>query len=42
VFELMLRLAREQGTAFIVVTHDNALAARCQRQLRLEQGRLTT
>ena len=40
VFELMLRLAREQGTAFIVVTHDNALAARCQRQLRLEQGRL--
>ncbi len=40
VFELMLKLAREQGTAFIVVTHDNALAARCQRQLRLEQGRL--
>ncbi len=40
VFELMLRLARDQGTAFIVVTHDNTLAARCQRQLRLEQGRL--
>jgi lipoprotein-releasing system ATP-binding protein len=40
VFELMLRLAREQGTAFIVVTHDERLAARCQRQLRLEQGRL--
>lgn len=40
VFELMLKLAREQGTAFIVVTHDTALAARCQRQLRLEQGRL--
>ncbi len=40
VFELMLRLAREQGTAFIVVTHDETLAARCQRQLRLEQGRL--
>ena len=40
VFELMLQLAREQGTAFIVVTHDERLAARCQRQLRLEQGRL--
>jgi lipoprotein-releasing system ATP-binding protein len=40
VFELMLRLAREQGTAFIVVTHDEALAARCQRQERLMQGKL--
>ncbi len=40
VFELMLKLAREQGTAFIVVTHDETLAARCQRTLRLDQGRL--
>lgn len=40
VFELMLRLAREQGMAFIVVTHDEALAARCQRTLRLDQGLL--
>ncbi len=40
VFELMLQLAREQGTAFIVVTHDETLAARCQRTLRLEQGLL--
>ena len=38
VFEAMLALARERGTAFIVVTHDEALAARCGRQLRLRQG----
>ena len=41
VFELMLQLARDQGTAFIVVTHDDSLAARCGRQLRLDQGKLT-
>ncbi len=41
VFEQMLHLAREQGTAFVVVTHDESLAARCARQLRLEAGRLS-
>lgn len=41
VFELMLQLARDQGTAFIVVTHDESLAARCARQLRLVQGKLS-
>jgi lipoprotein-releasing system ATP-binding protein len=40
VFELMLELAATQGTAFIVVTHDETLAARCGRQLQLVQGRL--
>ena len=40
VFELMMRLAKEHGTAFVVVTHDAALAKRCNRQLRLEQGLL--
>jgi lipoprotein-releasing system ATP-binding protein len=38
VFEAMLALARERGTAFILVTHDEALAARCARVLRLKQG----
>jgi len=37
VFELILQLAREQGTAFVVVTHDEALAARCASTLRLDR-----
>ena len=38
VFAHMLALARDRGTAFVVVTHDASIAARCQRQLRLERG----
>jgi lipoprotein-releasing system ATP-binding protein len=41
VFELMLQLARDQGTAFIMVTHDESLAVRCARRYRLVQGRLS-
>ena len=37
VFELMMDLARRRGTAYIVVTHDASLAARCGATLHLER-----
>ena len=40
IFALMLELARQQGTAFVLVTHDTQLAARCSRCVTLVQGRL--
>lgn len=40
VIELMLELNRAQGTTLILVTHDEALAKRCGRQLRLAAGRV--
>ena len=41
VFQLMLQLAHDKGTAFIMVTHDESLAARCTRRFRLIEGRLS-
>ena len=38
VFEAMLRLSASHGTAFVLVTHDSALAGRAQRQFELRGG----
>ncbi|GAA4890431.1 lipoprotein-releasing ABC transporter ATP-binding protein LolD [Ferrimonas pelagia] len=40
VYQLLRELAAEQGTAFVVVTHDRALAARLDRQLEMRGGHL--
>jgi len=41
VMDLMFEMNREAGTTLVMVTHDRAIAARCERQLRMEAGRLT-
>ena len=38
VFDLMLDIAKEQGTGFLIVTHDPVRAKRCDRILRLTRG----
>lgn len=40
IIDLLFELNREQGATLVLVTHDVALASRCQRRLRLIQGRL--
>ncbi len=40
VMELMFAMNREAGTTLVLVTHDRSIAARCDRQLRIEAGRL--
>ena len=41
VFDLLLDINQAQNTSLVVVTHDLALAAKMQRQYRLEDGKLT-
>jgi len=40
VMELMFELNREAGTTLVMVTHDRGIATRCDRQLRIEAGRV--
>ncbi len=42
IIELLFSLNAEQGTTLVLVTHDDALARRCQRRLMLAAGRLVT
>jgi putative ABC transport system ATP-binding protein len=40
VMELMFDMNREAGTTLVLVTHDRAIATRCQRQIRIEAGQV--
>mgnify|MGYP001361170736 CR=1 FL=1 len=40
IINLLFRMNAESGTTLVLVTHDPALAARCDRVLRIEAGRL--
>jgi lipoprotein-releasing system ATP-binding protein len=40
VFELLRKINHEEGTAFLIVTHDPQLAARCDRTIDLVDGRI--
>jgi putative ABC transport system ATP-binding protein len=42
VMALMFELNQEAGTTLVLVTHDREIAARCQRQLKIEAGRLVS
>ena len=40
IMKLMFELNREQGTTLVLVTHDRAIAERCDRRITIEAGRL--
>jgi putative ABC transport system ATP-binding protein len=40
VMALMFDLNREQGTTLVLVTHDRAIAQRCERRITIEAGRI--
>ncbi len=42
IMELMFELNREQGTTLVLVTHDLAIARRCERRITIEAGQVAT
>jgi lipoprotein-releasing system ATP-binding protein len=40
VFDVFVQLAKSRSTAVVIVTHDPEMAARCDRIMRLKEGRL--
>ena len=42
VMALMFQLNREEGATLVLVTHDRSIAARCDRQVRIEAGRIVS
>jgi ABC-type lipoprotein export system ATPase subunit len=40
VFDLLLELVRKRGRTLILATHDPELASRCDRTLRMRDGRI--
>ena len=40
IMQLMFDLNREQGTTLVLVTHDRAIAAQCERRITIEAGRV--
>lgn len=42
VMDLLFRMNQDTGTTLVLVTHDHALAARCDRTLEMDAGRFVT
>lgn len=42
IVDLMFRLSAEHGTTLVLITHEPALAEKCARQIRLEDGLIFT